>query len=737
MLELFRQDADSQLQSLTRSLLVLERSPDASDALESCMRAAHSLKGAARIVGLTNAVAVAHAMEDCFTAAQRNELRIDREAVDLLLRGADLLLRLVSAEEFDAQASGAAPKAEMEVFLANLTDLLLKRSGPLSVQPDARPTATPASTATDIEDSGKATDGPAGLRVTASDLNRLLGLAGEARVESRWLEPFAASLLRVKRQQHNASVMLDELRTVMSGSMSEAARARLAQLQEAVLNCHQSLGNCLTEFERFGGRTLNLAHRLYEGALSCRMHPLADRVQRFPRLVRDLGRSLNKEVQLQIIGAATQVDREILDKLEAPLGHLLRNTVDHGIETPGERSAAGKPVEGTVSIEAQHRAGTLQIIVRDDGRGVDLEQLRRRIAERGLTTAVTAATLSEAELLEFLLLPGFSLRDQVTDLSGRGVGLDVVHNMVKQVRGTIRVSTQSGLGMQIHLQLPLTLSVVRALLFESGGEPYALPLAMVEHTLKLPRWQIVTLEGREHFEFSGRTIGLISAHELLGGDEPRLSADELSIIVVGQGSKARAVVVERFLGERELFVQPLDPRLGKLQDVMAGAVMEDGAPVLVLDVEDLLRSLDRVVSAHRVSKLNGSDAVPVQSKRVLIADDSLTVRELQRKLLEASGYQVEMAVDGMDAWNAVRNGHFDLLITDVDMPRMDGIELVKLVKNDPHLAILPVMIVSYKDHEEDRRRGLEVGADYYLTKGSFHDDTLVQAVTDLIGGGRG
>jgi two-component system sensor histidine kinase and response regulator WspE len=736
MLDLFRQDADSQLQSLTAGLLSLERNPVAVDALEACMRAAHSLKGAARIVGMNSAVGVAHAMEDYFTTAQRGEIRLDREMIDALLRGTDLLQRIVSSAQTNAQ-SVSDEHPETHAFLSQLADMLLKvgeRKGSVGDPPQPESIRAPAiSEPEQLGNVSSVASNAAALRVTATDLNRLLALAGEARVESRWLEPYAASLLRLKRLHHGASEALDQLRELLAGSMSEAVRIRLAGIQDTVLSCHQLLGDGLVELERFGGRSINLAHRLYDAALSCRMRPFSDGVQRFPRMVRDLARSLDKEIRLEIIGAATQVDRDILDKLEAPLGHLLRNAIDHGIEAPEDRRVAGKSAEGQVSIEARHSAGALQIIVRDDGRGVDLERLRDRVVERKLTTSDTAADLSGTELLEFLLLPGFSLRDRVTDISGRGVGLDVVHAMVKQVHGAVRISTQPGAGMQIHLQLPLTLSVVRALLFESGGEPYALPLAIVEHSLKLPRQRIVMLEGREHFEFGGRTIGLFSAHEVLAGGEPRLSSEELSVIVIGQGGHTRGLVVERFLGERELFVQVLDPRLGKLKDVAAAAVMEDGTPVLILDVEDLLRSLDRAITSYRVSKLNAPTAVAHERKRVLIADDSLTVRELQRKLLEASGYQVDMAVDGMDAWNAIRGAKFDLLITDVDMPRLDGIELVKLVKNDPQLASLPVMIVSYKDHEDDRRRGLEAGADYYLTKGSFHDDTLVQAVADLIG----
>jgi two-component system sensor histidine kinase and response regulator WspE len=465
------------------------------------------------------------------------------------------------------------------------------------------------------------------------------------------------------------------------------------------------------------------------------MRPFADGVRGFPRMVRDLGRQLGKQVRLEIVGEDTQVDRDILERLDAPLGHLLRNAVDHGIEPPEERQAAGKPAAGTIHLETRHSAGMLQIVVSDDGQGIDPERLRKAIVERKLTTEPVAARMTEAELLEFLFLPAFTMKETVTDISGRGVGLDAVQTMLKQVRGSIRVTAAPGKGARFQLQLPLTLSVVRTLLVDIGGEPYAFSLAYIARTLKLPRDRIAMLEGHQHFRFDGQPVGLVAAAQVLGGAEAGPAGDELPVVVIGDPGNLYGIVVDRFRGERELVVLPLDPRLGKIKDVSAGALMEDGAPVLIVDIEDMLRSVEKLVSAGALGKLRPAveTGAGAARKRVLIVDDSLTVRELERKLLDQNGYAVETAVDGMDGWNAARTGHFDLIITDVDMPRMDGIELVRLIKADINLRSLPVMIVSYKDREEDRRRGLDAGADYYLTKGSFHDETLLQAVIDLIG----
>lgn len=735
MQELFRLEAESQVQVLTIGLLALESNATAADQLEACMRAAHSLKGAARIVGIHAGVNVAHVMEDCFVAAQRGYITLRKKHIDLLLRGVDLLTAIANTPESDIGKWMGENPVEVDTFMEELKALLESRgqdepfaaSAPSPAEAYlAEPRLSPA--AEGREDAERV------LRVTSENLNRLLGLTGESLVQSRWLKPFSGSLLRLKRQSYGTGKALDELREALSGlALDERSEAALADLQSKILEGHQLLSERLVELGRFDSRSTNLAQRLYHEALACRMRPFADGIRAFPRMVRDLGHTLGKQVRLEIVGETTQVDRDILEKLDAPLGHLLRNAIDHGIEFAEARRAAGKPTEGSITLEARHSAGMLQIVVADDGRGMDLDRLRQVIVERNLTNAETAQQLSEAELLEFLFLPGFTMRDTVTEVSGRGVGLDVVQNMIKQVRGTIRVSSQPGLGMRFTLQLPLTLSVVRALLADIGGEPYAFPLAYIVRTLMLPREQIELLEGRQHFTLDGRSIGLVNAHQLLGGGEPKLVGTELPVIVVADGGHTYGLVTDRFLGERALVVQPLDTRLGKVKDIAAGALMENGSPLLIVDVEDLVHSVEKLLLTGHLNQVQRSVTTDRKRKRVLVVDDSLTVRELERKLLSHVGYEVDVAVDGMDGWNAARTGHFDLLVTDIDMPRMDGIELVTLVKKDPNLKHLPVMIVSYKDREEDRRRGLEAGADYYLTKGSFHDETLLQAVVDMIG----
>ena len=493
--------------------------------------------------------------------------------------------------------------------------------------------------------------------------------------------------------------------------------------------------------EEFTRGSEDLSSRLHHEVLTSRMRPLADGVRGFPRLVRDLARELGKQARFEVVGETTGVDRDILDRLEAPLNHLIRNALDHGLETPEDRRAAGKSPMGTIRLEARHREGMLQVVLSDDGRGIGLERLRAKVVERGLTTAAMAARLSEAELLDFLFLPGFSTKEQVTEVSGRGVGLDVVQSMVQAVRGTVKVASRPGKGTRFVLQLPITVSVIRPLLVEIAGEPYAFPLSRIDRIFMLDRKDLRELEGKPHAMLDDQPVGLVEAVAVfeLPADVVRKAGELMPVVVASDRGHRFGVIVDRFLGERDLRVSPLDARLGKVPNVNSSSVLDNGWPVLIVDVEDLIRSIDNLLSGRRLGKLAAERVAERQTqapKRVLVVDDSITVRELERQLLESRGYVVDTAVDGLDGWNAIRTAHYDLVVSDVDMPRMDGIQLVRHIKEDARLKRIPVVVVSYKDREEDRIRGLDAGADSYLTKSSFHDRTFLSTVADLIGGAR-
>ncbi|UVW27719.1 hybrid sensor histidine kinase/response regulator [Massilia sp. H6] len=738
LLDLFRLEAGGQVRHLTEGLLRLESGAGEAAVLEGLMRAAHSIKGAAAIVGLEVVVELAHAMEDAFTAAQAGALELGPAGIDVLLGGVDLIAQVARLSEAALDDWKLAQRPRIDAAVAAMRTL-----GTLAAPAPRLPAGEPAPEAAPVA-APDAEPGAAAVAAAAaptgagagSGADLLLALASETRVNAHKMEAFNTSLQRFKRQQ---AAMLQSL-AQLHEAIAASGDARLLEQAAVVLARAQPLKPWLQQHmadaETHERRAVLVSSRLVDQVLALRMCPFSEGVHAFPRMVRDLARKLGKQVQLLIEGSDIPVDRAILARIESPLNHLLRNALDHGMEAPAERSAAGKPPLGTIRIAARHRGGMLAIEISDDGRGIDPERVRQAVVGRGLGSPAMAAALSQAELMEFLFLPGFSLKESVTEISGRGVGLDVVQQVVREHNGSVRVESRPGLSFRTAITLPLTQSIVRALVVQVQGEAYALPIAKVERVLRVAQDAVHTLENKQFFELDGAHYGLVAASQVLELGVPAPAA-ELAVVVLGTGAARYALVVDAIAGEQSLTVQSLDPLFGKLRNIAAGALLDDGSPVLLLDVPDLLLSIDKLLSTgtlhHPLHQGDGAADGAVAVRRILVVDDSLTVREMQRKLLAARGYRVDTAVDGMDGWNMLRAGDYDLLVTDIDMPRMDGIELVAMVRRDARVQALPVMIVSYKDRPEDRARGMDVGADYYLAKGSFHDTTLLDAVFDLIG----
>lgn len=771
MMDLFRSEAETQTATLNEGLLEIEKDPTSKEWLERLMRAAHSVKGAARIVGLTQVVKVAHALEDCFVAAQKGQIVIGSDQADILLKGVDTLAQMskLSDTEFEKwttdhqtevdsllssleAAKTAAPVSEKKEAPAAASPPVSKVEPPPPAAPSPAPMpptpskpAKPEAVAEPVASAAKPAAAPEaaradaqdrGVRVSAEHLSRIMGLAGESAVQAHRLEAFTTALAALKSRHAELLRLIknsDKPQEDLSSKNQSSQTQR--EVSEKAESFHQLVMRRIEEFDLIARQLTNVADRLYREAIASRMRPFADGVTGFPRLIRDLSKHLGKNVKFEILGKSTQVDRDILNKLEAPLTHLLQNAVDHGLELPAERLAAGKSAEGSLKLEARHRAGRLTVTVSDDGRGIDIEQMRKKIVTKGLVAEDTASRLSEAEILDFLFLPGFSTAERVTEVSGRGVGLDVVRTYLHEVTGSVRVENHLGRGIHFHLEMPVTRSVMRALVVEISGDPFAFPLGRIERLLDVTPSEVKTVEGRQYVSVNEKNVGLVDARQVLGLAGQVVQDKKWPVVVISDEQACYGIKVDRFLGERELVVRALDFRLGKVQDLSAVSLMEDGSPVLILDAEDLLRSIQNLLSGRRLEKIRSSSGSQGQKKqkRVLVVDDSITVREMERRLLQNRGYEVDVAVDGMDGWNSLYSGQYSLVVSDVDMPRMNGFDLVKRIRQDSRLSALPVMLVSYKERKEDRMKGMEVGANYYFTKSGFHDAAFLEAVVDLIG----
>ncbi len=725
LFELFRGEAEQHSLTLSAGLVKLEQSAAASD-IEPLMRAAHSIKGAAKVVGLERAVELAHAMEDALVAMQSGREAPSPARIDQLLAGTDLLASLAAIREEELGVWTTQHSAAITALSQTLLAPVAVRA--LAVPAPVTPVATQEVVATA---KAQGAERVAAVRVTAEKLDRLLQLAGETMLESRRLEVVRKQSQSLKSRVIEFEDELDRLRTLLRRSGVDATA--LAPLRKIAQRTRTEVVVHIERVDESIRRGEETATSLYHEVLSSRMRPFGDVTGGLPRLVRDLARQLGKDVRLDIVGEDVQVDRDILARLEAPLHHLLRNALDHGVEMPQDRRAASKPETCVLRVEARHHSGMLRIRVSDDGRGIHAEKIRESVVRKALASSEMVAGMSQQEVLEFLFLPGFSTAAKVTDISGRGVGLDVVQSTAREVGGSVRVDSEPGRGTSFELELPITVSVLRALLVEVAGETLAFPLSRIERVVQVPRAALTSVEGRLHFMLDERSVGLVDAAALLelGSAEPN---DDASVVVLG-GDDWYGFLVHRFVGEEDLVVRALDPRLGKVAHLSAAAIREDGEVALIVDCEDVLSSMRQQLAEGRspAARRRVITASTAQRKRVLVVDDSPTVREVERQLLARLGYEVETAQDGADGLIALRNGAYDLLVSDVDMPRMTGIELVRAVRAEPRFAGLPIIIVSYKDREEDRLAGLDAGANAYLTKGAFQDETFATTVRDLIG----
>ena len=566
------------------------------------------------------------------------------------------------------------------------------------------------------------------VRIAADRFDQILALASQTLVTSRNLTLQAEELERTRRGIVKALQLLDDPETT--------AAARAAALKEVNFQAGL-LGGNLEEFDVTSRTNERAAESMYRTVLAGRLRPFSDGIQAASRLVRDTARDLGKQVWLEIVGEDTRVDRDILEKLEAPLSHLITNAVDHGIETPAERLAVGKPAEARLRLYARHENGRLVVSVRDDGRGIYPETLRKRVVDRNLVSAETAAGLSESELLEFLFLPGFSTRNEVNAVSGRGVGLNVVQSMVQEAGGSVVVQSDPGHGTVFRMTLPVTRSVIKVIRVQVEGELYAVPLVRIDRVAHLDVAPLEDLDAptftplEPTVQFAGRDLPVVQLAALLGLANRELPSGEIPLLLCSGLGGGVAFAVDRLVDEVELPVRRLDPRLGKVPGVSAASLDENGLPVLILDIDDLLQT------ALGRPSLSGYSEGEHSAPHILVVDDSHTVREMERRLLVRAGYQVTTAQNGQEAWNLLRLNDYDLLISDVDMPQMNGIELVAKVRDNPRLGRMPVIILSYKDRDEDRQRGLDAGADFYLTKGDFQNENFRQAVVDLIGPAEG
>ncbi|HWY89965.1 MAG TPA: response regulator [Solirubrobacteraceae bacterium] len=665
LIQIFREEAAEHLDGMVSCLIAVEAGQVSGEATDALFRHAHSIKGSAGMVGLQEAGVIANAIEDVLQRA-RETGALSPLLTEPLLRATDALRRAIAGERGVALEAAKA----------------LAAGDPKNDTPAE--SSTPAENGT-LAENGTPEHGPVKHQKVAVDTPRDVARPRSIRVAAhkvdRMLDAVSETVLHHRRLEH----------------MLDGAPGRPDEAIEQEVDSGERL------LDELQGTVLEL-----------RMVPLSTITSSLPRAVRDLAAAEGKQVDLEITGAETQLDRVLLDGMSEAINHLLRNAVAHGIELPNVRECAGKPRRGALELHAEPRGGQVAIEVHDDGGGVAADALAEG-ARRG-------------SLVDVLAEAGFSTAEGVSEIAGRGVGLDAVKRQVESVGGSLAIDTEPGRGTSTTLLLPATLALLRVLVLKRGGQRFGLPLASVTEVIAVE--QVMMLGGRPSILVREEALPLSDLAPVIGMVAPDLP--EISRALVVEATNGRlAVACEEVIVEQEVVVKPLGRSLAGVSGYLGAAILGDGAVVLVLDPAHLVRQAPRASAAIR----GGAAALRArQAPKVLVVDDQFTVRELQRSILRAAGYRVEVACDGREALDALgARGDFDIVVTDLQMPEMDGLELLGAIRADPDRSSLPVIVVTSRGSDEDRKRGAQAGADAYIVKDEFDQQALLEAVKRLVG----
>jgi two-component system chemotaxis sensor kinase CheA len=680
-LDIFIKEAEEHLTALQKGLLLLEKDAGNTTFIHDLMRNAHTLKGSARMLGFEGISSIAHRMEDLLKEMEEGTKAVETLAIDLLLQGTDAIDRMTRA-----LARGEESPVDVERFIAAFDRGESTAEAMKELQ-----------TPQEEEVLGDT------VRVKVRTLDSLVNFIGEL-------------IINKKRFEAKAS----DLKFLCSEGGESMPVARVQEFQRDLDEDVLYLGYLIQE--------------LYGEAMSLRMLPLRTITEGFRRMVRDLAKQQGKEIEFEIVGGGIEVDRVLLEMLKPMLLHILTNAVDHGIELPEERLARGKPRQGTIRVVARHEGNSVWLTIRDDGRGMDPARIKEVALRRGVIEREEAETLADDEALYLTLRPGFSTSDIVTDISGRGVGMDVVKKNAERVKGNLVLKSVVGSFTEVTLQLPLTLSVIDALMIECSGESYAIPLSYVQETIKVRDEDIRTVGGKEVVSVRGATTPLVSLARVLGlSEQPTLmQTGKVAAIVLKLRDHCLACTVDANLGSSEIVVKGLGEQLQNIRFVFGATILGDGSPALILNVPDVFASAEGAETTGLKKAFEERRAASVRG-RVLVVDDSITTRTMERSILITHGYEVEVAVSGEDALVKIAADRFDLVISDVEMPGITGFELTKRLRTIEEYRDVPVIIVTSLSRDEDKRKAIESGAQAYIVKGTFDQGTLLDTVEALIG----
>ncbi len=769
----FQEEATDLLQRLNEGIINLEADPANRPLIDQWLRDAHTLKGSSRMVGLIEISDIAHRMEDVMVKVRDGGMAYTGDMTDTFFEALDVVVYLAehagkdSASDIDlvgvtgrlttlaGSAADAVESASVAVAVqepsASATEKTPAREA-VSVSAPAITDATPegAESGTDHEHEAHAPQAAqrddklqskeqTTVRIRTSQVDRLLNLVSEVVIGQIKAQQRVRDLRVVSAQSIDALQSWGRIKgmlSVLSPEEQSALDIDLRALDDLLLTQRRELVALAKDYADDTSRTAAVVGDLQERAMELRMLPVSTVFNTFPRAMRDLARTFKKDVDLFIEGGDTELDKKVLEEINDPLVHIMRNAVDHGVEPAAERLALGKPAKGTITLSARQEGDHIIIEVADDGAGIDPVKVKAAAVRKGYITESEAKSMSDREARYLIFEKGFSTAAIITEISGRGVGMDVVREfVVERLKGALDVESELGKGSTFRLTIPLTLAIIRALLLRVGGQTFALPTSSIEETSRIERSSIIKVEGHEVIRRQRRTVPLVHLRDILGID---FGADEIGqkipVATLGFSGHRLGLIVDEFVGEQQIVIKTLGTHLKRVDNVAGVTILGAGEVVPILNVPDLMTN-GRQLTGVRARRAGGA-AEQQEDKgpsRVLICEDSFTTRELERSIFEAAGFEVETATDGAMGLARLREGlNPDAVVTDVQMPNMTGFELTRAIKSDDLLKSIPVIIVTSLERDEEKAEGIDAGADAYITKSVFNQDTLLDTVERLI-----
>ncbi|MCM2373606.1 hybrid sensor histidine kinase/response regulator [Aporhodopirellula aestuarii] len=735
LMSTFLEELHERMGEMNRDLLALEKEPAGNgrqETLKSLFRSTHTIKGASCAVGVDVIERACHLIEDMLTPVRDDDKQLSPSQYTILFKTFDAIeeagMRLRDDQNLD--------QSPLQSILPQLEAAIADEDFSEETLPDVEPVGQYATKPAAATSKGMS------VRVSAEKLDDLLAQNGELLVAER----------RVAARTHDVSALSEAVanwkadwktiekplrRIIASESQPRVDQIALPRHAAAIFErIAASVGNFEKQLDHLSsgmkgdGRLLRQVCSSLDGEVRhIRMLPFAEACSGLERAVRDVARNSGKEVQLIFEGESVEVDRSVLEGLKDPLLHIVRNAVDHGIELPKQRLDAGKPIPATVKVSAALRGGQVEIVVADDGRGFDLEKIRAKLKEKQLPQPD-----SDRELARAIFLPGFSTAATVTDISGRGVGLDVVQTQIESLHGTVDVHFEKGKGASFVMCVPLTLTTLRSVLVKSANQIYAIPTVHVQHLVRFGRERITSLGNRDALLLGDAPMPLTTLCGALGvtRSAAKIGDNQLLAIVLGSGEQSAAFVVDELISEQEVTVKNLGTRIRRVRHVAGATLLPSGHVALVLNVANLIRSSFGIKTTPILISADRPENVAVKEHRILVVDDSMTTRALIKSILETAGYDVSAARDGQHALDLLNEHEFDLVVSDVDMPRLDGFGLTTAIRAQERLKGLPVVLVTARGTEEDKVRGINVGADAYIVKSGFEQTNLLDTVSQLL-----